>query len=182
MVKLDILRSQSISLGVFEIAKNVLDKPEFLTCSGSHTVGMHHYGTGGLLQHTLEVWLLADKSNFVLNEPVSRKELFLACLFHDIGKIYDYELVNGVWGPTQHKYLIRHLSRSAIEWSKAVDQHKDYQNMHDSVLHAILAHHGSKLHGSPVTPRTQLAWLLHLSDALSARMNDYDFFSNRFDG
>ena len=36
------------------------------------------------------------------------------------------------------------------------------------------AHHGIRAWGSPVSPNTQLAWLLHLSDNLSARLNDCD--------
>jgi 23S rRNA maturation-related 3'-5' exoribonuclease YhaM len=45
---------------------------------------------------------------------------------------------------------------------------------HDSVLHAILAHHGRREAGSPVAPKSRIAWLVHLSDQISARMADAD--------
>jgi 23S rRNA maturation-related 3'-5' exoribonuclease YhaM len=59
-------------------------------------------------------------------------------------------------------------------WSKAVDNMgtSRYKDMHDNVLHAIIAHHAWREWGSPCTPDTRLAWLLHLCDSLSARLND----------
>jgi len=66
----------------------------------------------------------------------------------------------------------------AIVWSKAFDQFATHDSalftpeMHDEVLHAILAHHNLREWGSPISPATRTAWLLHLCDSISARMDD----------
>jgi 3'-5' exoribonuclease len=93
--------------------------------------------------------------------------------------MWDYEKVGGPWTGeewvgTNHKRLVHHISRSAIEWSKAVETTNSCRDIEESVLHAILAHHGRREYGSPVAPNSRLAWILHLSDQMSARMNDCD--------
>jgi 3'-5' exoribonuclease len=57
-------------------------------------------------------------------------------------------------------------------WNQLAIENKETQQTIDNVLHAILAHHGSREWGSPVVPLTKLAWMLHLCDGISARMDD----------
>jgi len=45
---------------------------------------------------------------------------------------------------------------------------------HDAVLHCILSHHGRREWGSAVAPSSREAWLVHLADMKSARMDSYD--------
>ncbi len=171
---------QAESFGVKRIANSLLLDSRFPVWSGSCKPQQHHYGTGGLLVHTDEVTqmclLLRDKYYPGL-EP---RPIFLAALFHDWGKLWDYQpqsdpiAEDTQWGPSEHKRLIHHISRSAIEWSKAVHLTGECLDIYTEVTHAILAHHGQRAWGSPVSPRTQLAWLLHLCDGISARMNDCD--------
>ena len=52
----------------------------------------------------------------------------------------------------------------------------NFTDEHDEVLHAILSHHGRREYGSPVSPSTRIAWLLHLCDSISARMFDCNIF------
>jgi 23S rRNA maturation-related 3'-5' exoribonuclease YhaM len=79
------------------------------------------------------------------------------------------------WKGTEHKRTIHHISRSAITWNRACAFHEfDYGKYADSVTHNILSHHGQREWGSPVMPKTKAAWLLHLCDGISARMNDAD--------
>jgi 3'-5' exoribonuclease len=40
----------------------------------------------------------------------------------------------------------------------------------DHLLHLVAAHHGSREFGSPVTPRTPEAWLLHHIDNIDAKL------------
>ena len=44
----------------------------------------------------------------------------------------------------------------------------------EDVLHVILSHHGNRLAGSPVAPKTREAWIIHLCDGISARLYDAD--------
>lgn len=167
--------------------------------TGSSSPEVHHYGTGGLCRHTLEVAeLCLQSANYYRNHDVDKQLLFLAALYHDVGKMWDYEpddeanakelrpypVAGGWhhWRKAEHKYQIHHIPRSAIYWNEqcakinAVNEQAGVdrisQEAIDSVTHAILAHHGQKTWGSPVEPRTRMAWLLHCNDQLSARMDD----------
>lgn len=184
-VKLALLVEASKVHGVEKLANVILSDERFSRWSGSSASRQHHYGDGGLLQHTWEVWSLASQTfEFyrigmkagimeVTHLPTMR-ELFLACLYHDVGKMWDYVKIDGVWQSAPHKRLIHHISRSAVEWTKAVEKTGEGRDIEDSVLHAILAHHGQRAWGSPVAPSSRLAWLVHISDMMSARMNDAD--------
>ena len=184
----EILKVRAENYGVSKIANIVLDNPQFSICSGSSTPDAHHYGDHGLLRHTYEVislsfhilnwyieqWFI-DKRN--IDAPGTcpdtiQKELFLAGLYHDVGKIWDHDKVDEVCKRTIHKTPIHHIQRSAIEWAKAVSQTDTCHDIEDKVTHAILSHHGQRDWGSPVSPKTRLAWFLHLSDQLSARIDD----------
>lgn len=171
-------------LNVSEIAAVVLEDQRFLDCTGSSKVGSHHYGLGRLAEHTLEVVSACFKNAVMFNVigEIDPCVLFLGALFHDYGKVWDYEYVpeQGTetvpipehWVKTEHCRRIHHVSRSAVEWSKAVEMFPKFKDLEEPVLHMILSHHGLKEWGSPVGPKSKEAWLLHLCDSLSARMDD----------
>lgn len=170
------------------ISDVVLKMNGFTTSSASSRPTQHHYGTGGLVRHTEEVVKFCLLNNAITGNCVDPARMFLAALFHDVGKIWDYEEVldpkssteDGVlpeeseipkiWRGTEHKKNIHHITRSALIWNDAARQFK-IENP-DEILHAILAHHGLREWGSPVTPNSKMAWLLHLCDGLSARLDD----------
>lgn len=158
------------------LAAHILHNQDFARWSGSATDKHHHYGHGGLVQHTWEVVNLCFVTKKALNiKTIDDNELFLAALYHDIGKLYDYQFIDDKWQGTEHKRLIHHISRSAIMWSNVFEQMPNLnKELHDPVLHAILSHHGQREWGSPVVPKTQVAWLLHLCDGISARMDDWN--------
>ena len=171
-----------------EVADIVIDNPKFQQCSGSSKPEQHHYGTGGLIQHTKEVVALCINTALHYSnrfrEQDDMRKLFLSALFHDIGKIEDYEAIysgkseDDIWYGTLHKKKIHHISRSTLIWQEATLQFKEkYEWLNkefiDEVLHAILAHHGLREWGSPVAPHSNVAWILHLCDGISARMNDW---------
>lgn len=161
---------------VLTISNEIFQKiPAFSTQSGSAYPQHHHYGDGGLERHSWEVIEIMSTVKRTMNLDIPFGLIFVAGLFHDIGKVWDYKRVdnsNEPWVPTKHKREIHHISRSGLVWSKAVDSTGLFKEHHDDVLHAILAHHGQREWGSPVMPHTKLAWLLHLCDGISARMDD----------
>ncbi len=185
--------SQRLGDDVWKISEVVLSNPKFSTWWGG-LKGQHHDFDGGLARHTREVVDLCFNSVKTLGlNTIDKKELFLSALFHDAGKMSDYqqnpnygvvyfdERGNEIEDPepkfisTPHKRIIHHISRSALIWSHAVVEHVEFSDKyHDVVLHNILSHHGSRQYGSPVAPKSQAAWLLHLCDSISARMNDCD--------
>jgi 3'-5' exoribonuclease len=173
-------------LGVGHIADEVIGDGRFYLWSGSSRREQHHYGKHGLVRHTAEVIMLCLANDAILGCGMSTKELFLAALFHDCGKMWDYEPDGSyeVWGSAPHKRSIHHISRSAIQWNLAAEKWNlakpatidDFVKSIDvdEITHAILAHHGQRAWGSPVAPKSGLAWMLHLCDGISARMNDCD--------
>lgn len=187
-------QAKSISNDVYKVASELLNDSRFDIWSGSSKPEQHHYGKHGLTTHTHEVMALAfgARQNLQLENNIDAIELYFSVLFHDSGKMYDYSPLYrdisdprsdkdkfvtdyGEWTPTRHRRTIHHISRSALIWHDAStivpELHDKY---HDAVLHNILAHHGRREWGSPVMPLTKTAWLLHLCDSISARMNDCD--------
>lgn len=155
--------------------------PQFEYWSGSHNNLLHHYGDGGLIRHTWEIVEMGLEIIPMLNlyEKVNPAEFYLAALFHDTGKMFDYIHVfdnllgKDEWKSCEHRRLIHHLPRSILIWHDIIEKFPDLnKEYHDGVLHAILAHHGRRDAGSPVAPKTRTAWLVHLCDGISARMDD----------
>lgn len=163
---------------ILEITCSIINDSRFWRWSGASKSTIHHYGKGGLGEHVYEVIQLCLTTNKYFQEigkGVNETNLFLAALFHDVGKLWDYEPLDKdykEWGATKHKFLIHHITRSALEWEKAKEIYSYKDDKNDEILHAILAHHGFRQWGSPVEPNTRLAWILHLCDALSARVDD----------
>lgn len=176
-----------------QLASIVLDDPRFAKWSGSGNPKGHHYGEGMLAQHTLEVVELSLANNqyfYKFKKSADPEYLFLAALYHDVGKMWDYSPLPPIelpadagifaegrgayqeWEYSLHRKYIHHIPRSAIEWSKAFDKYGLYlpSGAHDEILHGILSHHGRLEWHSPVEPQNALGWVLHLSDMLSAQM------------
>ncbi len=191
--RLDDLRRLADRYNVDRIAATVIDNPAFALWTGGGE-NCHHYGTGGLLRHTWEVVTLCEANAAFARQQgkqVEGRVLFCAALFHDVAKIGDYEPVGSMpepltlqrmsegfpisgWIKTPAKRLIHHVSGSAIAWAKAVATTGECRDIEEAVLHCILSHHGEPNWGSPVGPKTREAWILHLSDQLSARVDDCD--------
>lgn len=171
------------------VASVVLSDQRFAFWSGSSKPELHHYGDGGLAQHTYEVVEIGLAQLPYFNRlnglRVDPKLYFLAALFHDAGKMWDYRKIPdcdvACWTSAEHKYMIHHIARSAVVWTQATAtcDHHLTSGQQDEVLHAILAHHGRREWGSPVSPQTGLAWLLHTADMMSARMNDLGAVSRK---
>lgn len=182
-----LLRSIAEKLCLLDVYDELIRQyPQFEYWSASHNSLQHHYGRGGLIRHTWEMVEMGLEIIPMLNlgKKMNPFEFFLASLFHDTGKMFDYELVEDAtgtygdpqpefWKPTEHRRLIYHVPRSALIWHDVVGKFPELSaRYHDGVLHAILAHHGRREAGSPVAPKTRVAWLVHLCDGISARMDD----------
>ena len=186
---LEKIRGQAKTSGedVYQVCETILNDERFPIWSGSSKEFQHHYGKGGLIKHTSEVVDLCFKvkSFYEHTYEIDSKELFLSAFFHDVGKIYDYkptvimEIQNDYdhWQSTPHKRSIHHISRSGILWSDNAKKNDDiYEKYFEKVLHAILSHHTFREAGSPIAPKSRVAWILTLCDNMSGRMYDANTF------
>ncbi len=159
------------------LALQVINSQEFQTWTGASRPTQHHYGKGGLIVHTYEVVRLCMSVNAEMGYPVNPEKLFIAALFHDVGKMFDYEPTDETmeeWRGNEHKKLIHHISRSALVFNERARSILKQDEI-DEILHAILSHHGMRAWGSPVEPHTKMAWILHLCDNMSARLDDCNY-------
>ncbi|MFW6189638.1 MAG: 3'-5' exoribonuclease YhaM family protein [Planctomycetota bacterium] len=141
----------------------------------------HHNYTGGLLEHTLEVWNLADRIGELYPGRFDRDLLMAAAALHDVGKVNAYRLKAGISEPTEVGELLDHVFVSASMvsnlWDSAVrpevpdERAEEAADTKTRLLHAILAHHGKMEWGSPVLPRTPEAVLIHHCDVISANLH-----------
>src|SRR5581483_1446917 len=127
----------------------------------------HHNYAGGLPEHTLEV------ARFAMNFAVGYQQedlALVAAVFHDYGKIHEYVIeADGKISRTPFQKDVGHVVWGWQEFNLAALAVGLPAEQRDEIAHALLAHHGRREWGSPVEPRTPLAWALHSADMLSSR-------------
>jgi 3'-5' exoribonuclease len=149
----------------------------------------HHNYEGGLLNHTAEVTRIAVES---IGHQVCNQDVIIAsALWHDIGKLWEYELKfarekdlpakflkiseddKGIvrhWVTGQYYRRIYHIQGSAMEFYHQARMFTVNPRLIDDVAHCILAHHGPvKEWGSPVEPQSLEALIVHHADMLSSK-------------
>lgn len=140
---------------------------------------VHHAYRGGFLEHVLGLMenyaCLHDAGRYPeLNSDV----VYLGLLLHDIGKLMELkETSPGVFTYTRKGHTHGHITmgyRICYEAAKDSAQREgddfDKSDFVDEVLHVILAHHGQLPFGSPVTPKTPEALMVHLLDSMDAKL------------
>lgn len=133
------------------------------------SIAGHHAALGGLLKHTVEVAAIART---VARAAGADGDLVLAgVLLHDIGKLESYRW-DGVFEYTDVGYLLGHVVLGARMLDLRLDEPDEApctEQERQLLLHLILSHHGKLEFGSPVTPLTLEAEVLHWADNASAK-------------
>ncbi len=141
-------------------------KPYFTTAPGAKSI--HHAYLRGLFEHTLAVCnnCLAICA---LYPKLDKQILFAAALFHDIGKI---EELSGALG-TEYTSLGKLMGHISIGM-EIVTPHLHNCGLEAHSIqhykHLILSHHGELEYGSPKTPSTPEAFILHYADNIDAKL------------
>jgi 3'-5' exoribonuclease len=141
----------------------------------------HHNYQGGLVEHTLEVWNLADAIMRTHGGAFDRELLLCSVSLHDVGKIKSYHLTAGVSERTEVGELLDHIfiggSMVSNLWDSAVRPEVPDElavtaaREKELLLHIILSHHGRQEWGSPVLPRTAEAVVVHFADVISSTLH-----------
>ena len=145
---------------------------KFLTVPAAKS--MHHAYRHGLLQHSLEVYMhariMAQMEKDYHDHELDSKVIGIAALFHDIGKVYEYEfnalgLCSGI---SEYGELLGHHYPSIRIVEKVLGKLVDARQMM-MIAHCILSHHGRLEWGACVVPKTPEAIIVHLSDMASSQ-------------
>lgn len=129
---------------------------------------MHHNFIGGLLVHTYECLQIADSIVNMIFQKINLDDLYMACILHDFGKIYEYtvDLETG---------LIDYNEDFKKEWIT----HSQYgfslcmTNGFKNIARMIAAHHGRIEWGAIIDLNERdlepYVYLVHHIDDLSAK-------------
>jgi 3'-5' exoribonuclease len=154
-----------------KLLKEFLDDKEtveqYKRGAGGYTV--HHDYLGGLLDHTTEM-LSYVPAIYKTHPKINKDMLVTGIIFHDIGKIHDYEVSTTITITPKLK-LLGHIFTGAEMVQNYGKRIKMDENLLDEVLHLILSHQGKIEFGSPVVPKTPEAMILYRLDDMSAKLN-----------
>ncbi len=153
---------------------NWLQKSDFFYAPAS----THFHGaySGGLCEHSLDVYYYAQTLSFLSPQPVSEESLAIAALFHDICKCNIYKVENrnkkidGVWHEVPF-YTVDERLHFGGHGSKSVYQVQYFMKLTPEEATAINCHMGFS-DGNPSTIREvskayeqfPLAWIIHVAD------------------
>lgn len=129
---------------------------------------VHHAYQGGLLNHTHQMLHMLEGLYPCLPYRIKVERCILAILFHDYGKVYEYNRQ----GDTQpDMYLLGHIYIGAHKLQNVLEQHGVEAEEVKRIVHCILAHHGQREYGSPVLPCIQEAAIVTYLDNISAKVD-----------
>jgi 3'-5' exoribonuclease len=133
--------------------------------------GYHHNKVGGLAVHTFGVMRLCKNICDTYNiGGLERDMLVTGALFHDIGKISEYEYGTKI-DITDTGRLLGHISIGLIYVNGLIEKIQDFpSDIADIIKHLILSHHGEYEWGSPKRPKTLAAQILHFADNLDSKI------------
>lgn len=133
---------------------------------------MHHAYLGGLLEHSLSMANLAH--TLAEHYPhVNRDLLVTGALLHDMGKAIEYDVTQG-FAFSDDGRLVGHIVRAVVMIEQAAARLNDLSETDlRQLIHLVTSHHGTLEWGSPTTPKTLEAILLHQLDLLDSRVQGY---------
>ena len=151
----------------------------------------HHARRGGLVEHIAQMMRAGD-ALAALYAALNRDLLLSGILFHDSGKLWEncFPKDSFIMPHDFRAELVGHISmgvelvnrlwqrlKEGPEFSSwnVLSPDSDLVRLH--LLHLVVSHHGEKLFGSPVEPKTPEAMTLHLIDNLDAKL---EMMSNNY--
>ena len=137
-------------------------------------IKLHHAFLSGLLEHSLSVTALCDtiiEHYKKISVPVDRDLVIAGALLHDIGKIYELDHEKG-FSYTTEGQLIGHVVLGYQLMTDISYQIKDFPHkLRIHLGHIILSHQGRLEFGSPKTPMSIEAFIVHNVDEMDSKVN-----------
>ncbi len=134
--------------------------------------GFHHFYIGGLLEHTLSVVELLEKT--AAHYLKTKRDLIIAGgMLHDIGKIKELSFSKMI-DYTDEGRLIGHITLGLEIVNEKIALIEDFpEQLALELRHIILSHHGALEYGSPKRPKTLEALIVNFIDDLDAKVNAF---------
>lgn len=154
-----------------QFVSNILEKNWKRFSIWPAATNVHHNYMSGLLQHSVNV--VKNAYNIAFNYTDIDLDIVLAsAILHDIGKIYEYDEDGSISGEGK---LFDHINIGTRMLFEEYYHGKDsVYNFSErdiySIAHVILSHHGKLEWGSPRTPATQEAMIVHYADYIDTNM------------
>ncbi|RAL23638.1 hypothetical protein DL240_05620 [Lujinxingia litoralis] len=173
-----LLTHQIQSPEVLRFLNALLDDPDFARRykQAPAAVTNHHNFLGGLLEHTLSMARLGLQMarHYQAYYPglVDSDLVIAGVVLHDMGKVEELSYRRSFDYTTEGR-MVGHIARGAEivgQVAAALTPELD-PDLVTHLKHLVLSHHGRMEYGSPVTPRTAEAMLLHFLDMIDSRMN-----------
>ena len=151
-----------------------------LYCAAPAAKTVHHNWIGGLLEHSLGLCTLATAAHrehyYSYFPTLDMDKVIFGCLFHDWGKIMEYDYSSPMITYAKKGCLMHHIgavadiiSRKSLRYEMKHGTTK-YQELSQELLHIIYSHHGKQEWGSLVRPSSQEALYVHLVDYMDGMM------------
>ncbi|MFA5073481.1 MAG: HD domain-containing protein [Nitrospirota bacterium] len=134
---------------------------------------LHHNYIGGLIEHVLELTLLArDVSKHFPSVDVDL--LTTGAFLHDIGKVRELAVKKSIEYTTEGR-LLGHIS---LGYEMVLEKVKTLPGFPEELAmllkHIMLSHHGEYEYGSPKRPKIREAIIINYLDDLCAKINNFD--------
>ncbi|MBO7453798.1 MAG: TraI domain-containing protein [Alphaproteobacteria bacterium] len=163
---IELIEDEKLKEFVFSLVQEHAEKFKKNPAAKAH----HHDYIGGLLQHTYECLKIGDDLLKVyLNVPsVSKGEVYAACILHDFGKLWEYEidLENGEISYND-EFPAKWVNHSLWAFTQCMSRG------FEKVAKMIAAHHARSEWGAVIDLNTKdlepFCYLLHHIDDLSAK-------------
>ena len=172
----DIAREQIADEPMQQLVLDLLEenRDEFMTCPAA--TRNHHAFASGLLEHVLSVVrtcvYLADKySDYYpdMSPPLNRSAMFAGAILHDIGKLREYDVSPQGAEYSASGHLIGHILQGRDMLLEAARDRDLDPELLLRVEHVIVSHQRLPEWGSPKTPMTPEAMLVHYADDMDAK-------------
>lgn len=147
-----------------EVKKKFIESPS--------SIKYHHAYKFGNLEHTVGMLKIFQQLEKYYNRgtKLSVDLIYTGIILHDIGKIFEYSIYNGVPRYIEGSELHGHLVLGAQLVTKYMNKIKDFPNdLKNRIRHLILSHHGKKEWDSVVKPQIDEAEILHYLDMIDSR-------------
>jgi len=133
-------------------------------------MSVHHNYVGGNLEHTVGVLRLCKTISafYKIDEDL----LFSGAILHDIGKIQTYTFEKSLPTRTNEEKMIGHVIIGDRMIHDIINEKfQDFPGeLKNQLSHLILSHHGKTKWGSPISPETSEAIVLHYADLLDSQV------------